>query len=256
MIVILPWPLKQYLRKNLRNSLRTQCMRTHLLRGLAGWLCFYTFYAALHRSPLVDTSLLRNTAPLFVPLVAWLWVRAKIPPYRWIPIVLGFIGIALILRPQTLESGLVDINIGHVLGLLSGITLAASMVGTRVLSRTENEKKIMFYYFLISLLCSIPLGIYHWQPIPLWTLPFLLYIGLSIFLAMWLYTKAFSYAKASIVSPITYFAVVVSGFLGWLIWDHIPSSTALQGVVIVMTAGALTVYFSAREPEAEDQAVR
>ena len=128
------------------------------------------------------------------------------------------------------------------------------MVGTRILSRTDNDKLILFYYFLISLACSIPMGIAQWQPVPLSAWPYLLYIGLSIFLAMWLYTMAFIYAKATIVSPITYFSVVISGFLGWLIWDHIPSSTAVAGVILVMAAGALTLYMSAKEQASQTQA--
>jgi len=237
LLVIAPWVMRQSLQ-----DLRTERWAAHLVRGIGGWLCFYTYYAALDKIPLVDAALLRNTAPLFVPLVALCWLGAKVPLQRWAPLVLGFIGIIFILRP-----GSDNVGMGHLIGLMSGLTLAISMIGTRTLSRTDSGKLIMFYYFAISLVCSLPLGIYHWQPIPTAAWPYLIFIGLSIFIAMWLYTKAYSYAKASVVSPISYFAVVVAGFLGWLIWDHIPTETAVIGAVLVMSAGGLTLYLSSRE---------
>jgi drug/metabolite transporter (DMT)-like permease len=223
-------------------ALRTTRGGEHLIRGVGGWLCFYTYYASLAEIPLVDATLLRNTAPLFVPLVALIWLNARVPLLRWIPLVLGFIGVVFILPPAAEKVGW-----GHFFGLMSGLTLAVSMVGTRTLSRTDSGKNIMFYYFLVSFLLSLPLAIVHWQPIPWKAWPYLIFIGLSIFIAMWLYTKAFSYAKASVVSPINYFSVVVSGVLGWFIWDYLPTDAAVFGALMIVGAGGLSIYLASRE---------
>lgn len=221
------------------NSLATQHWKTHLIRGAGGWISFFAFYAALADIPLVDATLLRNTAPLFVPLVVWLWAGVIIPKNRWIPLILGFIGIVIILRPGAGDSGL---SIAYLIGLSSGALLAVSMVGTRLLSRSDSSGTIMFYYFALSLVLSTPLALLNWQPIPLQSWPYLLYIGLSIFIAMWLYTKAYSYAKPSIVSPISYFSVVFSGLIGWGIWGHVPTTITIIGIAIVICAGICTVY--------------
>ncbi len=231
-------------------SLRTSRAGEHLVRGIGGWLCFYSYYAALDQIPLVDATLLRNTAPLFVPLIAFMWLGARVPILRWLPLLLGFVGVVFVLLPESADVSSSSVGWGHVIGLMSGLTLAVSMVGTRTLSRTDSGKSIMFYYFLISFLLSLPLAIYHWQSIPLRAWPYLIFIGLSIFIAMWLYTKAFSYAKASVVSPINYFAVVVSGFLGWIIWDYIPTNTAVAGAILIVGAGGLSLYLAAREERA------
>ncbi|MFA0812576.1 DMT family transporter [Microbulbifer epialgicus] len=237
LLLLIPWLVRQT-----PQQLATRHWKTHLLRGFAGWLCFFTYFSALSRISLMEAGLLRNAAPIFVPLVAWIWTSAQIPGKHWLPIVLGLLGITMILQPD-----INGISSGHGFGLLSGLTLAASMVGTRILSRTDRSSLILFYYVLISLVCSLPLGIYYWQPVPIWTLPYLAFNGASVFLAIWLYTKAYSYAKPSVVSPISYFGVVISGILGWLIWQHIPNSIALIGTLIVIGAGLLTVYFSTHQ---------
>lgn len=224
------------------DNFKTQRWLEHLIRGITGWACFYTYYAALDHIPLVDATLLRTSSPLYVPIIAWLWTGTRIPAIRWIPILLGLAGIYVILQP----SG-VTISWWHLVGMVSGITLAGSMVATRVLSSTEDTSLILFYYFAISLLCSLPAGITQWQPIPLSAWPYLIGIGLSIYSAMWLYTKSLTYARASVVAPIGYFAVVNSGFLGWLLWDHTPELKTATGIVLVISAGLLAIYIGARE---------
>ncbi len=223
--------------------LRTNRKGAHAARGIGGWLCFYSYYLALESIPLMDATLLRYTSPLFVPLVALIWLGVKVPLLRWLPLITGFAGVALVLQPSSEQVGW-----GHVIGLMSGLTLAISMIGTRTLSKTESSKTILFYYFFISFVLSLPLAIINWQPIPLHAWPLLIFIGLSIFIAMWLYTKAFSYAKASVVAPINYFAVVISGLFGWLIWNDVPSETAIWGAILIILAGGLTIYL-AKEPK-------
>lgn len=220
-------------------GLASEHWKTHLVRGAGGWISFFAFYSALASIPLVDANLLRNTAPLFVPLVAWLWARSVVPRNRWIPLVVGFIGVAIILQPQP---GSQEFDIAYLVGLGSGALLAVSMVGTRILSRSESSGKIMFYYFVISFILSLPLALLNWQPIPAKSWPYLTYIGLSIFIAMWLYTKAYSYAKPSVVSPISYFSVVFSGLIGWLVWGYVPPLASFIGIAIVVLAGIVTVY--------------
>lgn len=239
-----------YLFRNAKTSRaelwRTERFGTHFIRGSAGWLGFYAMYKGLAIIPLVDGALLRNSAPLFVPLVVWLWVRVAVPADRWWALILGFIGVGLILKPQ---SGLADISTGHLWGLASGIFLTFSMVGTRLLARTETSITIMFYYFAISVALSLPFAIYYWQPIPPKVLFYLLCLSGSIFSAMWLYTQSYQYAKPSIISPISYFSVVFSGVIGWLFWAHVPSVISILGMLLVIVAGVIAVYVGGKDDE-------
>ncbi len=243
LLLMLPWLQKHGIRE-----LRTKKANIYLLRSLAGWLAFIVYYLALNSVSLLEVNLLRNTAPLFVPLIVWLWLGNFVPKNRWIPLLVGFVGVCLILKPKP---GQIDLEIGYLLGLLSGLGLSISMVGTRMLSKTESGSKIMFYYFFISFVCSLPIAIYFWEPIPQDAWPYLIYIGLSIYIAMWFYTLAYSYAKPSIVSPISYSAVIFSGLMGWWIWNEIPDLFSLAGVIFVVIAGVLTVYLSNTKKDLE-----
>ncbi|MRI33531.1 EamA family transporter [Endozoicomonas sp. OPT23] len=241
LLIALPWLIKElsstFRGKSLNESvLKTSRPWTHIARGITGWLCFYAYYQALAYIPLVDAALLRNTGPLFVPLVVWLWLKKKVRKRVVMPMVLGFAGVMLILKPD-----MEGFKVWHLVGLASGLLLACSMVGTRTLATTEPSSRINFYYFSISFLCSVPVALANWQPVPLSALPYLLYIGASIWLTMWFYTRAYGYARASVIAPVNYSGVVFAGLIGWLLWSHIPDATALAGMSMIILAGILTV---------------
>ena len=56
-------------------------------------------FIAILKMPLMNTVLLSNSAPLFIPLIAWLWLREKISASTAISLVVGFVGVLLILKP-------------------------------------------------------------------------------------------------------------------------------------------------------------
>lgn len=230
--VMLPWLARKGL-----GELKTDRPWLHLIRGLSGWACFYCYYLALNYVPLVDAALLRNSAPLCVPVLLLLWKGIRIPALRWLPIFIGLAGVLLILKP-----GSDGLSFWHLVGFGSAISLAGSMVTTRFLTQTEPNNRIIFYYFAISTVTAAPLALLNWQPVPAdaW-LPLLL-IGLSIWLVMWLYTQAYRYAKASVISPLNYLGVVFTGFWGWVFWDQIPDNLAVIGTLLVFTGGLLAVF--------------
>lgn len=242
--VMLPWLATQGL-----SALKTEHLSLHVVRGLSGWACFYCYYLALNYVPLVDAALLRNSAPLCVPLLLLFWKGIRMPALRWLPIFIGLAGVLLILKPGT--DGL---SFWHLIGFGSAISLAGSMVTTRFLTQTEPNNRIIFYYFSISTLTALPLAIWNWQPIPSEAWLPLLVIGLSIWLVMWLYTQAYRYAKASVISPLNYLGVVFTGFWGWVFWQQVPDDLAIIGTALVFGGGILAMFLgkelSNKEPPA------
>ncbi|SEQ10349.1 Threonine/homoserine efflux transporter RhtA [Amphritea atlantica] len=231
-LMMLPW----LGRKGLR-VLKTEKPWLHLIRGLSGWLCFYTYYLALNNIPLGEASLLRNAAPLMVPLLVLMWLKYRMPLLNWLPIVIGFLGIALVLKPDGSR-----LNPWHLAAVASCLLLAVSIVTTRVLALSEPTSRILFYYFALSALFSLPLALASWQPVPLASVPLMIGISLSIWCTMWLYTKAYSYAKATVIAPISYFGVLFAGLLGWLFWQQVPDMISVIGAALVISGGIGSVW--------------
>ena len=225
--LMIPWLLREGVK-----AIKTEHIGLHIARAVSGWLCLYTYFLTIKHIPLVDAVLLRNAAPLCVPIWALLWLKIIIPPVRWIPVIIGFAGIALILQPTS-----DGFKLWHLLGLGSAMAMAGSIVTTRILALTEPTSRTMFYYFFLSSFFTVPLALSKELLIPLPALPFMIGIGLFTFFSMWCYTRAFQFASATIISPINYFDVVFTGLWGWLFWEQIPDNIALVGAVLVILGG-------------------
>jgi drug/metabolite transporter (DMT)-like permease len=212
--------------------------RLHLLRGVSGVAAFYAFYFAILQIPMAEATLLRFAAPLFVPLLVLIWKNKVMPTSRWPSLIVGFCGVLVILRPFGAQ-----LSHWHLLGLLSALGLAVSMVSTRELVGRTSSTAIIFIYFLLGCICSLPLAIVHWTPLSPFNWSMLLTVGLGFFAAMQMNTRALKFAKPSEVSPVGYCNVVFAGFLGWWIWGQVPDVWAWLGSLLVVV-GALLIFRS------------
>ena len=235
-LLMLPWLVRQG-----PAAVITRRLPLHISRSLAGWLGFTCYYLALPMIPLVDATLLRSAAPLWVPAVVWLWLRHQVPLSRWWALVVGFAGVCLVLNPQ-----MDGLNPGHILGLGAGLSLAVSMATTRALSVSEPASRVLFYYFGVSFLASTPMALVHFQPIDAAAWPGFIWVGLSIFLTMVFYTRAYTLAPTSVIAPLSYAAVPAAALLDWLLWRELPGLVTLLGSALVITSGVLAMTLSPR----------
>ncbi len=223
------------LRPGLAN-LRSKRMGLHLFRGAAGVLGFYLFYAALEHIPMVDAMLLRQSAPLAVPLVVWAWNREHIAPRTWLPLAIGFAGVVVILRPS--PEGL---SWWHAGGFVSALCLAISMVATHKLATSEPASRILFYYFVLSLACVAPFSLQDFEGLRWQEWAAMTYVGVAIYFTLRLYTLAYAIAPAHTIAPVNYLAVVLGAFWGWLLWEQVPDSWSLVGSALVVIGALLTI---------------
>ena len=217
-------------------SLRSERLPMHFLRGLSGVACFYFYFFALSKISLLEATLLRNSAPLMVPLLIFLALREPVSRRSLPPLLLGFAGVVLVLRP-----GFAELSIWHLVALGSGLGLAISMITTRMLASSEPANRILFYYFAVSLMVSVPFFLWQGGDVHLSAYPWLLYMGVVIYLCFLLYTWAYRYASASVLAPTSYFAVVFGGLLDWLIWGLLPDTLTLIGIALVILGGVMVV---------------
>jgi drug/metabolite transporter (DMT)-like permease len=168
--------------------------------------------------------------------------QIKTPHKVWIGIALGFIGIALILRP----SPLVALQ-PSLLGLASGITAAGSIITIRFMTKSIPVLSILFYNFLIGTAVSAILLPFAWIPFDNETLIFLICVG--IFGSIYYFLSTISYAKAPvrITSSLSFLQIIFGLIADWLIWNHTPDWISILGIVAVILGGVLTIYYGQKE---------
>ena len=230
MICVLPW----IRRGGHPSNVRTGCFRLHLVRSLAGLSAMYCFFYALSRIPLSAAFLLLSSSPLFIPLIAWVWLREPVAATVRIAILTGFVGGLFILKP-----GFGMFQPAALVGLGAGILSATAMVTIRRMSPTEPAIRILFYFTVISTLASAVPLIWAWQtPAPAALLSMAL-LGLVATAGQYLLTTGYSLAPAAQVGPFTYTNVVFATLIGWIFWNETLDALAWVGAALVCIAGII-----------------
>ena len=233
LVIMMPWLLARH-----RESIfRTHRMGMHLLRAAAGLSAMYCIFYALDHLQLGEAVLLSYTTPMFIPLIAYWWLREPVSVQTRLSVAIGFIGVALILKP-----GYGVFRPAALMALMAGVLMALAQVGIRRMSTTEPAVRIVFYFTLMSTITSaIPLA-WSWQAAPPRIWLSLLGIGLLAVFGQLMMTNGYRLAPAARLGPISYANVVFSTLLGWFFWSEIPDSLTWIGAVFVCLAGILTSY--------------
>jgi len=230
-------------------EMKTGVFRFHLLRSLSGLASMYCFFYTISQMQFAEAVLLSFTYPLFMPIMAYLWLNEPVSPHVRSAIIIGFIGMALIVKPGGDLFRPISL-----IGISSGILVSFSMVGIRRMSATEPSIRIVFYFTLISAIMSaFPL---------MWTAPirfgvkefFLLILtGLFAVIGQLLLTRGYSLAPAAQVGPFGYGNVVFSAVIGWLFWDEALDHLTFIGAMLICAAGILSTWRRNVLPEVINQ---
>ena len=103
------------------------------LRSLMLVVMWVAYYAALPHMPLSAAAAVYYTLPLFITLFAALFIGERVGVTGWVAVLLGFVGVLLILKPQG-----VDFNLYALLPLNSAVLYAFAMILTRTKCRDES----------------------------------------------------------------------------------------------------------------------
>lgn len=227
---------------------RTQRLRSHLTRTFVGLGAMYCFFYAIAHLPLADAMLFTYSAPVFTPLLAWLWLKEPLTRRMLLLSLLGLVGVILVGKPSgALFSWL------SLVGLAASLLAASAFVAIREMSDTEPPYRIVFYFALFSMCFSaIPLG-WAWQPLDNQQLLLLGGAGLTAALAQIFMSRAYSLAPPGLIGPVAYSAIVFSGLIGWLLWQERPDLSSIMGALLIFAASLLSVLKRRKTQESSKQ---
>jgi drug/metabolite transporter (DMT)-like permease len=223
----------------IKEGVRTQQPLLHLVRDVTGFASYFLFIFAVKYIPLANAVVLNNSAPLWIPFVIWIWFKKKVPPYLWLSLIIGFIGIVFVLKP-----GAQFFDTASIYATVSGIFLAIAMVCIRRLTHTEPSSRILFYYFLVGTVISFPLAV---KEIPSALKPPVLYFLLGsvvfFYLVQFFVNLGFKRGKASTLSPLAYTTILFSVILDRIFWNKVPDVWSWIGIFLIIAAGIASIYF-------------
>ena len=224
-LIFAPWLLLQ----GGVNVIRTARPGMHLMRGFFGACGNYCFFFAITHLVLADAMALQFSRPLFMIVLAFLFLGEVAGARRiWITLA-GFAGILIMLRP--FGGGFDPDGLVAVAGALFGGLVVISI---KKLSSTEPTRRIIFYYaFYTALFSAIPAA-YFWIT-PSWAdTSVLVLIGFLGIVGQSCITHGFTLGEATITVPFDYMRIVYSGIFGILLFAEVPTWWSVGGAVLIV----------------------
>jgi len=235
--------------------LATRHWRTHVTRGMAGFVSLVMYFYAISIIPLATAVTLNYTSPLFLALLLAFWQRERIRPLLFVALAAGFIGVILLLRPSWHSEQLA----GGLFGLGSGMISSVAYLNVRKLGELgEPEWRTVFYFSLIAALGGLPWVLAStWTDQPLHAIDargWLLLLGVGGFgaSAQLCMTRAYKHGKTMVTASFAYSTVVFSSLFGMLLWNERLPLIALLGVGLILASGILATAFSRAAPVEQD----
>ena len=216
-------------KERLRNFYYTKRAGLHFLRCMSGLVALVAIFIALRKLPLATVVSISFAAPIFTTILSIFLLSEKVGIYRWLAVIVGFIGILIITEP-----GISQLNIYYVFPVIFCLGLSYVAITLRQLSTTEPVWLISFYFSLsITLLSfiSIPQG---WVMPSLKDFIFLSLVGIFGGVAnLWL-GQSYKYSEVSLVTPLKYLALLFAIVFGYFIWGEVPTYKTLFGASLVI----------------------
>ena len=221
------------------------------IRAVIGTISLVTTFAAFSLMPMADKTALLFTSSLFIPILAVIFLKESVGPYRWAAVVIGFVGVLIMVNP----SGAMN-SLGILVAISAALMHAVLQVILRYLGRYESPETISFYFFVIGVfLTALPLPFIAVKP-TLEEIPLLVGVGLSGAAAQWLLSIAFRNARAAIVTVFNYSGIVWATLFGWMIWNEWPLPAVMAGAAIVITSNILIIWRESRQGKVTDARCR
>jgi drug/metabolite transporter (DMT)-like permease len=212
----------------------------HLHRAAVGLVGMVCSFFALQRLPLTEATAFTFAAPLFMTALSAVVLREFVGRHRWGAVVVGFIGVLIMVRP---EPGHMNVA-GVAFALTAALGSAMAMVQIRQIAVTEKGPTIVFYFTLAGAILGLTVSLFDWvTPDPL-TLSVLIVGGLIGGVGQLFLTEAIRVAPVGVVAPFDYSQLIWATGLGYLIWGELPHTATLAGALVVAASG---IYILHRE---------
>jgi drug/metabolite transporter (DMT)-like permease len=221
-------------RDRIKNFYLTKRVGLHFLRCLFGLIALIAIFIALRNLPLATVVSISFAAPIFTTIFSIFFLSEKVGFYRWLAVLIGFVGIIVITEP-----GYGDLNIYYIYPIIFCLGLSYVAIAIRQLSTTEPVWLIALNFSIIITLASLFTIPFGWVMPSVQDLVLLSMIGfLGGFANLWL-SQSFKLSEVSLVSPLKYLALVFGIIFGYLIWDEIPTTKTLLGALLVVASSLI-----------------
>ncbi|WP_294893453.1 MULTISPECIES: DMT family transporter [Sulfuricurvum] len=218
---------------------------TLIFRGVIGTIALLTFFYTISATSLSNAIVYAKTEPIFTALLAFLLLGEKLKSHALLAVMIGFVGVAML---SGLEMGYL-----HIMGILTGFLSALAYTSVRSLKAYYDERTVVLSFMVSGVVIPLVLMMiaeYTTSELFAFALnPFVMprgndwvwiaLMGIAAAYGQIYMTRAYFYAKAGIVSTVSYSVVLFATFFGIMLGDVLPTPMVIMGGILIIVSGIL-----------------
>ena len=216
----------------------THRLHLHVVRNVIHFCGQYAWVWGITLAPLAVVTAIEFTMPVWVALLAAVFLRERIASHRWVAIAGGIAGVLAIVHPGASAFG------PAALIVLSGtFCYAGAVMIAKALLRTDQVTALVFYMSLLQLPMGLVGSVFVWVW-PVWSdAPWIAAIGASGLTAHYAMGKALSLGDVSFVLPMDFLRLPCIALAALAIYGERIDGWTIMGALLILAAN----YWSVRE---------
>ena len=200
-------------------------------RAILSFSALITFFYSVEHSSVTNANMLNMTYPVFIFLVAPLFKLEKLHKISVLFLAMAMIGIYLVIFPDFSH-----INKGDVIGLLSGIFGAFSIITLSIAREHDSTILIVFYLMAIGTVCNLFMMTPVFVMPQVSDLPFLIASGLTGVMGQVFLTMGYKNVSAKAGSMVSSSRIIFAATMGFFFFSESLSVRILAGGFMIIAS--------------------
>lgn len=219
-------------------QITTKDLPLQIGRNIAHFTGQNLWFFAITLLPLAQVFALEFTTPIWVILLAPLFLGERLSRAAMFCAALGFLGILMIARP-----GVIPLGWGFGAAALSAVAFAVTMLFTKRLIKTHSTMAILFYITATqSVFGFICAGIDMNIALPSLTLlPYVVIVGICGLTAHFSITTALTLASPTLVAPVDFLRLPLISVVGFLLYNEGVDTWLILGAALILTGNYINI---------------
>jgi len=216
-------------------------LKLHIIRFPINLPAMYFGFTALSLIPFEKNAAINFTVPIFVTILAVIFLKERIHYFRITALIIGFIGMLIIIR-----LGIIPFEFGVKIALISSFLWAFAVVLVKTLARKDSAITILTYQYVLLTLFTLILAIINWEPI---SFKSLLLIFLAAIFGTFFHLSinhVFKIVDLTYSQPISFLSLIWASGLGIILFNEYPDLYTWLGAMVIFISVYIITFREAK----------
>lgn len=236
MLVVIP-----LLMKSGWGALKVRKPTLHLVRAACAVVGMSGGFYALTHLELATAISLSFTRPLFMILLAAIFLREFVRWRRGLATAVGFIGVLIMVQP-----GADSIEPAVFSGLLAALTVGGALITVKLIAPYDAPVTIMLTFSIATVVLAFIPATFVWQTPTGDELLLLMALGIVASCGQYCFIRAFAIGEATVMSPIDYVQIILGSAAGFFLFSERPGIETFIGAGVIVISTLYIVVRGAR----------